>query len=45
MNKFIEKVIAITISIMLFISINSFAAIYPERKHERKFIVMGTEGI
>jgi transglycosylase-like protein with SLT domain len=43
MNKFIEKVIAITISIMLFISVNSFAAVYPERKHERKFISMAID--
>jgi len=41
MNNFIRKIIAITISIMLFVSVNSFGAINPkERRNERKFIEM-----
>lgn len=39
MNNFVRKIIAITISIMLFVSVNSFGAINPiERRNERKFI-------
>lgn len=41
MNLFIRKIVALTISFMLFISINSFGAVYPnERKNESKFIQM-----
>lgn len=39
MNIFIRKMLAITISIMLFVSVNSFGSLYPhERRDERKFI-------
>jgi len=39
MYNFIRKMIAITISIMLFVSVNSFGAIYPkEKRNEKEFI-------
>jgi len=39
MNIFIRKVLAITISFMLFISVNSFSSLYPkERRNEKDFI-------
>jgi len=38
MNNFIRKILAITISFMLFISVNSFGAVPKEMKDEREFI-------
>jgi len=40
MNLFIRKIMAIVIALMLFLSGNSFGAIYPEHKDKNKFIKM-----